>query len=104
MNVAVALEYAQTEARQDRQQMFRDLGLDFFIGNPLHFFGKAIDFERHTGIFGSQFPDEQRQIGANLRILLQIALGIDAEDAEIGQMTGIERRAPRVVFDEFVSL
>ena len=104
MDVAVALENAQTETRQERQQMFRDLGLDFFIGNPLHFFGKTIDFKRHTGIFGSQFPDEQRQIGADLRILFQIVFCIDAEDAEIGQMTGIEHRAPRVILGEFVSL
>ena len=86
IDIAAVLENAQTKTGQDCQQVFHNVGLDFFEGNPAHFFGKTIDFERHTGIGGSQFPDEQRQIAADIRILLQIPFCIGAEGAEVGQI------------------
>ena len=97
INVAAFLENAQTETRQDSQQMFQDVRLDFFKLDPSYFLGKTINFKRHAGLGGGQFPNHQRHIVANNRILFQIALRIDSECTEIGEITGVEAGTTGVV-------
>ena len=60
--VTALLKNTQTELRQDRQQMIKNIRLRIFVGVPLHRPGETVDFKRNTCCTRRQLTDEKCHI------------------------------------------
>ena len=83
------LVYLQIKHRRSRNDVVKDVALDFLVVGPLLIAAEGVDLQRHAKLRRLQLSHHHGEVMVQLRVIVEIGLDVGAEDAEVGLLATV---------------